>query len=239
MGYMHIDPLYKCVEFFRLFQEVYIMEKIHGTTTWIIFNNINKTINFHSGGSDGNEFKAIFDEKNLTSCLSDMPFTLVKIHGEGYGGKMQAMSHTYGPTLKFVAFDVYVENEQTKSFLNVDEAEKLCHALGLEFVHYIRANNIPEIIEEESVKESVQAIRNGMGPGKQREGVIVKPIIESYLRTGKRAVFKHKNEIFWEIKTKRSLGEKLKVASDINEIVDDWVRLHLKMEANPLYSFRV
>ena len=53
----------------------------------------------------------------------------------------------------------------------------------------------------------MQAIRNGMGPGKQREGVIVKPIIESYLRSGKRVVFKHKNEIFWEIKTKRSLGE--------------------------------
>ena len=34
---------------------------------------------------------------------------------------------------------------------------------------------------------------------------------------------KHKNADFWEIKTRRPLGERLKVVEVVNEIVDDWV----------------
>lgn len=98
MGYIHIDPLYKRVQFFSLFKQVYVMEKIHGTSTWIKFDGVNKTMIFHSGGADGQEFKSLFDETKLINVLSDKNYTLIKIHGEGYGGKMQAMSDTYGPT---------------------------------------------------------------------------------------------------------------------------------------------
>lgn len=223
MGYMHIDQLYKCAEFFRLYPKIYIMEKIHGTSTWIRFDSRDKTLRFHSGGAEGSEFAALFNEDNIMQELSNQPFNLVKIHGEAYGGKMQGMSDTYGPELKFVAFDVYVEDALGKRFLNLDEAECLCKQLGLEFVHYIIADNNPEIIESQSMVESTQAVRNGVGHEKQREGVVVKPIVESYLDSGRRAVFKHKNKIFWEITIARPLGEELKIVSDINAIIDDWV----------------
>lgn len=199
------------------------MEKIHGTSAWITFDKQNNSILFHSGGANSDKFKALFDADNLFNILSQKGHDLIKIHGEAYGGKLQKMGETYGMQLKFVTFDVYIENDTTKGFLNVDEAEKICLELGLEFVDYIKANNCAETVDSESLRESVQAIRNGMGPGKQREGVVVKPIIESYLSSGKRAIFKHKNKIFWEMTTARPLGRELILMSDIKEIVNEWL----------------
>lgn len=225
MGYMHIDSLHKCPEFFTTFPKVYVLEKIHGTSTWFQYDRATKTIKFHSGGSDSTEFKNIFDVESITDTLSKTEYTRVRVHGEGYGGKQQGMSETYGTDFKFIAFDVYVESENLSGYLNVDKADQFCAQLGLQFVHYHQVDNLPDIIEAEANKESVQAVRNGTGHNRPREGVVVKPIIESNMpgNPSKRAIFKHKNELFWEIKNRRPLGEKLKIVSDISQIVDDWV----------------
>lgn len=227
MGYMHIDSLYKCPKFFELFAEVYAMEKIHGTSAWVYYDATTSTIKFHPGGEIYDHFKALFDEefvkKQLDHICATNKWNLVRIHGEAYGGKQQRMSHTYGPNLKFIVFDVYFESNEQKGYINVPEAESIAKLLNLEFVYYVRGSNNPEWIETQSNEESKQSIRNGMGPGKNREGVVVKPVIESNMPNGKRAIFKHKNAEFWEIKTRRPLGEKLKVVDQTNEIVNDWV----------------
>lgn len=260
MGYIHIESLYKCPDFFENFKEIYCMEKIHGTSTWIkyerdqrprgssanrmpifdLLNNpkdyqvdhasldlpvgfANHKLIFHSGGEPGPLFKELFNEEHLLGRLNEMAeinnWSVIKIHGEGYGGKQQGMKETYGCELKFVAFDVYVENcdKATNSkFLDVPDAENLVINLGLEFVHYIRGPNIPEWIEQQSNCKSIQAVRNGMGKepkalnlerallvlgeDKNREGVVIKPINEGKLSNGKRAIVKHKNAQFWQIK---------------------------------------
>nr|AEX63163.1 hypothetical protein mv_R961 [Moumouvirus Monve] len=229
MGYMHIESLYKCPEFFQLFPEVYCMEKIHGTSTWIRYEKC-QMLKFHSGGEPGETFKAIFNEEFLKNKLDELStknnWNIIKIHGEGYGGRQQGMSKTYGDKLKFIVFDVYVESVDTNikpKYLNVTEAEKIAEELQFEFVHYVRGLNTPEWIEEQSNQESIQAIRNGIGSGKPREGVVVRPIIESVFSNGQRVITKHKNAEFWEIKTRRPLGERLKVVEGINEIIEDWV----------------
>ncbi|AGC01678.1 RNA ligase 2 [Acanthamoeba polyphaga moumouvirus] len=227
MGYMHIESLYKCPEFFQLFPEIYCMEKIHGTSTWIRYER-GQMLKFHSGGESGESFKAIFNEEFLKNKLDELSiknnWTIIKIHGEGYGGRQQGMSKTYGDKLKFIVFDIYVEsNDNGPKYLNIPDAEKIAQDLQLEFVYYVRGLNTPEWIEEQSNQESIQAIRNGLGSGKPREGVVVRPIIESVFSNGQRAITKHKNAEFWEIKTRRPLGERLKVVEGINEIVEDWV----------------
>ena len=223
MGYMHIQPLYKCPKFHQLFKEIFVMEKIHGTSTWIQFKSDMHTIQFHSGGEKGAHFEALFDRKKITEkfeeICSQKNWTTVRIHGEAYGGKQQKMSATYGPHLKFIVFEVCVD----VTFLDVPDVEKIATDFGLEFVHYDRCENSPELIEHYSNLESVQAVRNGMGHGKPREGVVIRPIKESIMPDGKRAIFKHKNAEFWEIKTRRPLGEKLLVSSKTDEIVEDWV----------------
>nr|URM61922.1 ankyrin repeat domain containing protein [Mimivirus sp.] len=229
MGYMHIESLYKCPEFFELFPQVYCMEKIHGTSTWIYFDP-KQPIRFHSGGENSVAFKNIFDEFFLTNKLlqiaCDNNWSLIKIHGEGYGGKQQGMRKTYGDMLKFIVFDIYVESVDSSiapKFLNVPDAEKMASELNLEFVHYVCIENNPKLIEQESDSMSIQAIRNGLGSDKAREGVVIKPLVESVMPNGKRAIMKHKNADFWEIKSRRPLGERLQVVESINEIVEDWV----------------
>jgi Rnl2 family RNA ligase len=161
--------------------------------------------------------------RKLDEICSENNWNVIKVHGEGYGGKQQKMSATYGPKLRFIAFDIYIETDESTFFLDVPVAEEIVQKLNLEFVHYVRGPNQSEWIENQSNMESVQAIRNGMGSGKLREGIVVRPLSETKMKNGKRAIFKHKNAEFWEIRTRRPLGERVKVVEVVNEIVNDWV----------------
>lgn len=224
MGYMHIISLYKWPEFFKAFPQVYAMEKIHGTSTWITLTTSNELI-FHSGGEPTDKFTALFDKDKLYTSLlklkTENNWSIVKIHGEAYGGKQQGMSKTYGPKLKFIVFEVCHDGQ----FVDVPAAEGIAKQLDLEFVHYEIGANTAEWVEAQSNLDSVQAVRNGMG-AHPREGVVIRPLTESTLLFHKehvRAIAKHKNANFWEIKTRKPLGERLEVMSDINTIVDEWV----------------
>jgi RNA ligase len=224
---MHIESLYKCPKFFNLFPEVYAMEKIHGTSAWIHLNG--NELNFHSGGEQHNNFVALFDENFLKSTMMAIlqanNWTQIKIHGEAYGYNQQAMSETYGNKRKFIVFDVlYTTSASDSQFLDVPDAELVAKRLDLEFVHYTAGPNTPEWIEDEANKESVQAVRNGMGSGKPREGVVVRPVHEAMIGFN-RAIFKHKNAAFWEIASPRPLGSRVKVMTDVEEIANEWVTL--------------
>jgi hypothetical protein len=148
----------------------------------------------------------------------------IKIHGEGYGGKQQGMSKTYGNDLKFIVFDIFVtDTNNSSNFLDIPQAENIATQLGFEFVHYVKGPNTPEWIEEQANNESIQAIRNGMGHNKPREGIVIRPIFENCFPDETRAIVKHKNSEFWEIKSPRPLGEKIIVIEEADKIVDEWV----------------
>lgn len=230
MGYIHIESLYKCPQFFENYKEIYALEKIHGTSTWIIFQK-NRNLLFHSGGENGDNFKALFDIKNLEekflSISSQYKWPYIKIHGEAYGGKQQGMSKTYGSKLKFIGFEVFVIDESNKEkFLDVPDAEQVFKDLSLEFVSYVKGPNTFQWIEEQAAKESIQAIRNGIGEGKSCEGIVVKPLTDSYFKDGKRAICKHKNADFWEIKSRRPLGEQIKILENTLQIVEEWLTIN-------------
>jgi hypothetical protein len=152
-------------------------------------------LGFFSGGEKHEKFVALFDQENLikvfTTNFGDMK---VKVHGEAYGGKQQGMSHTYGPNLKFIVFDVRV----SECWLSVPKAEKVAIDLGLEFVHYTEIPTDLAAIDAERDADSVQAVRNGMGPGKMREGIVLRPPIEVTMNNGERIIVKHKRAEFAE-----------------------------------------
>lgn len=55
----------------------------------------------------------------------------IKVHGEAYGAKQQKMVKTYGKILKFIVFDIRVENQDgTEYFLNIPEAEEIASKYG-------------------------------------------------------------------------------------------------------------
>jgi hypothetical protein len=218
MGYLHINNLYKDDRIFQ-FSECYALEKIHGTSAHIKYDNKTGEVSFFSGGENYDNFVALFDDHYLRTHLS-----LYKSHtifGEAYGGKQQGMRLTYGDKLKFIAFDVKMDDI---GWLNVPEAEEIVKYAGLEFVDYVRIPTLLSRIDEERNKPSTQAKRNGILEDKIREGVVLRPIVETFDHRGNRIISKHKNDIFKETTKFREVDpNKLQVLADANKIADEWV----------------
>jgi hypothetical protein len=218
MGYAKIPNLYKATDIL-LFKEVFALCKIHGTSSNIAFDG--QFIKYFPGGVGYVEFFSLFNHPDLMEKFAEMyngfPIT---IFGEAYGGKCQKMSDTYGKELRFVAFDVKMGDR----WLAVPQAEEVVKNLGLEFVHYVKVGTDLESLNKERDRDSVQAIRNGMGEGHPSEGIVIRPIIELTKNNGERLIAKYKKEVFRETKSVKPVNEeKLEILRQANEIAAEWV----------------
>ena len=219
MGYLHIQNLYKNVEIL-LFKECYALEKIHGTSANIKWKPEQDKVILFSGGEKYTNFEKLFNINELNKKFKELFDCNVTIFGEAYGGKQQGMSETYGKELKFIVFDVKVED----NWLDVPNAEDVAKKLNLEFVAYDKVKTDLDLLNKQRDKDSVQADRNGCGKDKMREGIVLRPLIEVTKNNGNRIIVKHKRDEFKETKTKREVDpEKLKVLKEAGEIADEWV----------------
>jgi hypothetical protein len=216
MGYMHIKNLYRDQEVL-LFKQVYALEKIHGSSSHITWKD--GKVNFSAGGVDHASFMALFNVDNLTDSFTQLGYPSVVVYGEAYGGKCHKMSDTYGPNLKFVAFEVKIDD----TWLNVPNAYDVCRKLNLDFVGYDLINSTMEEIDAMRDAPSVQAAKNGIGIDKMREGIVIRPPIEVTKSNGERIIAKHKRDEFRETKTPRVLTEKSQVIADAELAVLEWV----------------
>lgn len=219
MSYLDIDNLYKNQSILQ-FKECYAMEKIHGTSAHITYKD--GRLAFFAGGASYEEFVKLFDSKELCNKLVNKITgnKSVTIYGEAYGGKMQGMSDTYGKTLQFVAFEVKIGD----MWLAVPQAEEFARSLGFDFVAYKRIPTTLEAIDAERDAPSIQAIKNGCGDNKKREGIVLRPITEVILNNGDRVISKHKRDDFRETRAPRKVtSEKLAILADADEIANEWV----------------
>lgn len=220
MSYLSISNLYKDQDIL-LFKECYVLEKIHGTSAHISWSG--EAIHFFSGGASHKLFVALFDAEKLAALFTEkVGNQKCTVYGEAYGGKIMGMSKVYGKDLRFTAFDVKMEDV----WLAVPQAESFVLSLGLEFVHYVKVPTDLESLNRERDADSVQAIRNGIGPGQIREGVILRPPIEVRKNNNERVIAKHKRDEFRETQEKRHVEvdpERLKVLADAEAIAIEWV----------------
>lgn len=226
MAYLHIENLYKNPDIF-LFKECFATEKIHGTSAHISFQPDGE-LRFFSGGVKHEDFIKLFDHNKLRQdFLTQYPnfqYPII-VFGEAYGGKCQKMSATYGKELRFVAFEVKMGD----NWLDVPNAEQVATNLGFDFVHYVKIPTTIEALNMELNNDSMQAVKNGMGTGHKREGIVIRPLMELKKNNGERIIVKHKRDDFKETKTPRNLEDKLKVLTEAKEIATEWVtpmRLH-------------
>jgi hypothetical protein len=236
-AYMHIENLYNHPEFLTdIDSEVYALEKIHGTSAHIgwrkefelgdgnSFSKGSDNLYFFSGGEKYENFIKLFDHDSLRSGMAavakKMCVDSLVVYGEAYGGRQQGMKATYGEELKFVAFDV----KTPYNWLDVSSAHDVCKILGLEFVDYVKIPNTLAHLDAARDADSVQAIRNGTGSGKLREGIVIRPLVEREDRRGNRVILKLKRNEFRETKKTREVDpnkvEKLLAAQ---EIADEYV----------------
>jgi hypothetical protein len=219
MGYLHISNLYKDPTIL-LFKEAFAMEKIDGTSSHISWSFDTKIVNFFSGGESHENFIKLFDVEFLKACFERIfPDQNVVIFGENYAGKCQGQSHVYGKQSKFIGFDVKVGDY----WLNVPNAESVCSQFNIEFVHYDKIEVNLENLTKYRDMDSVQAVRNGMGTGHKREGIVLRPLIEMRTNNGDRVICKYKPDEQMETKTKREVSpEQLQVLSDAKAIAEEW-----------------
>jgi hypothetical protein len=219
MSYLDITNLYKEQDIL-LFRECYALEKIHGSSAHISWNK--EEVKFFAGGESHVAFVALFDAPALAQHFKDIfGADKVIVYGEVYGGKCQKMSQTYGPHLKFVVFDIKVG----ESWLNVPNAADVAQKLGLEFVYFVKISTDLAAIDAERDADSVQAVRNGMGTGKMREGVVLRPLIELTKNNGGRVICKHKRDKFAERQHVPKVvdADKQAILTEAQAIADEWV----------------
>jgi hypothetical protein len=216
MGYLSINNLYKpAAQCILQFKTLYALEKIHGTSAHIRYKDGELT--FFSGGEKHEKFVNLFDQDALLAAFNERfgaGVVDVTIYGEAYGGKQQGMSATYGPDLKFVAFDV----ELNGRWLDVPQAASLTRSVGLEFVDYAEIPSTMADIDGERDRPSSQAIRNGITEPRIREDIVLRPPFEVTMGYGERCIAKHKRDEFRETKTARTVNKESHLKSlDIAE----------------------
>ena len=220
MSYLSIGNLYKTKEIL-LFKNCYALEKIHGTSAHILWKK--GCLYFFSGGTSYSSFVSLFNQEELHSYFTTTftKLTDVIVYGEVYGGKLQRMSHIYGASLKFICFEVKVDSR----WLSVPNAEDIVKKLNLEFVHYAPISTNIEVLNAERDTNSIQAIRNGMGSGKPREGIVLRSPIELTMNNGERIIAKHKCKSFSERVTVPKIinPEKLNILNNAEKIANEWV----------------
>lgn len=226
MGYRKIPNLYKNKEIL-LFKQCFSSEKVHGTSTHVKYDVESDSLSFFSGGCQHENFLKIFDHENLIEAFrqnaAEHPHKKITMFGEGYGGKMQRMSDTYGKELRFIAFEVLID----ECWMGVPQADRIATRLGFEFVPYKLINTTEEEINAEMMADSEIAIRRGMGPGKMREGIVLRPPVELQHPNGGRIIVKHKRPEFAEREhtPKFDDPEKLKILEEAKEVADEWVNM--------------
>lgn len=233
MGYLHIDNLYKNQTVLEL-GELYALEKIHGTSAHVRYKA--GELQFFSGGEKHSNFVALFDQDFLKVAFESLGLDEIIVYGEAYGGKQQGMKKTYGDQLKFVVFDVKFNG----NWLTVPAAEQVAKFLKMEFVHYVKIEAKLSEIDRERDADSVQAIRNGMGEGHKREGVVLRPIEELLDDRNNRIIAKHKRSEFIETKTPREVNpDRQLILKEANAIADEWVtEMRLQHVLNQVLVFK-
>lgn len=216
MSYLHIENLYKN-QAILMFRECYALEKIHGTSAHIGWKD--GSVRFFAGGAKQEHFEALFTPA-LHDAFAAIGHPELTVYGEAYGGKMQGMRETYGPALRFVAFEVRVGD----TWLAVPAAEDVAGKLGQEFVYYRRIATDLAAIDAERDAPSEQARRNGIEGDKFREGIVLRPLVEVRLSNGDRVIAKHKRDEFKETKTPRAVDPaEAQVLADAQAIAEEWV----------------
>jgi hypothetical protein len=221
MGYASIQNLYKDKRILS-FKQVYALEKVEGTSSHIAYRKDEDKLIFYSGGASRDVFISLFNHDDLLARFRNLAeehaVNKITLFGEAYGGKIQKMAESYGKDMNFIAFDAQIDDK----WLSIPQAEKLAIDLNLEFVPYELVECTEQALDAERDRDSIIAIRRGMGEGKKREGIVIRPPFEVTTNNGERICAKHKRDDFREHKSPRSLDVDPAVLEEADAIAEEW-----------------
>ena len=185
MGYYEIENLYKDQTILNM-KEVYVMEKIHGTSAHVSYKS--GRLGFFAGGGAHKPFLEHFDQEDLLKGFEAMEVgdTSVIIYGENYGGKIQGMSATYGKYQSFVAFDVKIGDW----WLQRKDVENVAEKFEIDVVPVVGIGSLSK-----AVGMTRYSFKSRWGDF-SAEGLVCRPSTELVCRNGKRVITKIKYKDF-------------------------------------------
>lgn len=189
-----IDGAWRLPEFEYLRDNVWVFtEKIDGTNIrvgWQPKENGEYELRF--GGRTDNAQIPTFLLNHLQDLFSEFDWGAdfpdgVVLYGEGYGAKIQKGGGNYiSNGVDFALFDVKIG----EWWLRRDDVEGVASKLGIKCV---------PIVDEGILREAIRVVQNGLGSTYgdfPMEGLVVKPAVDLYARSGRRLVGKIKREDF-------------------------------------------
>lgn len=197
--------------------ECYALEKVHGTSSHWMWKDGRLT--FSSGGADPVAFRALFDAETLAQrCGVLFGDETATVYGEAYGGTQQGQAWRYGPSLRFVVFEVMRKG----GWRDVPTAAAIVESLGLEFVPWVRTPT--DLAALDALRDAPSEIARRRGMGEQpREGVILRPLAERSIGN-ERVIAKHKRKEERETATFREVDPGAwQVLTDARAIAAEWV----------------
>lgn len=183
---------------FGLIKEWIWTEKIDGTNIRLIWDNNAKTISIR-GRTDNAQLPGGFLEAVKPTLpdirlLSDVfKGSDAVIYGEGYGAGIQKAGHLYSANKKFIAFDVFIVDNENKFggwWLNHEAVRDVCRNLHLEMVPVRR---------EGSIGFATEQVQNGLTSllyDGAAEGLVGRTIEPLFDKRGNRLIVKLKTKDF-------------------------------------------
>lgn len=161
-------------------------EKVDGTNIRIIREGNCDTL---KGKTEDSDLPAILVAK-LQSLILQFPIGAIDgdfiLYGEGYGAKIQKGGGNYSPDPEFVLFDVKIGD----IWLRRADVEDIGHKLRLKVVPIIGTGTLWHMVE--IVKEGFKSQWGDF----LAEGIVARPIVDLFTRTGERVITKLKYKDF-------------------------------------------
>ena len=224
-------------------QEFVVQEKVHGANACMVTDgetvSFGKRTGFVEAGEKFYDYEELLERYtpkviSLFSAVKNT-FTDVKtlmIFGEMFGGKyphpdvknsnktmlIQKGVH-YCPNHEFYVFDLYIINGETGRFLTVDEANAFFEQEGFFYAKSLFRGTFAECIKFPNDSPSLIAYWLGLPPIEDNicEGVVIRPVVPTYLNNGARVLLKSKNARFAEKKSIKKREPKLFVEPSYSE----------------------
>ncbi len=217
--------------------EYVVQEKVHGANTSFLCDG--EEVRFAKRTEILAEDEMFYDYQELNNRYKEKVLSLftdiktkypkvthISVFGEMFGGKyphdeVKANRKVgpiqkgvfYSPEHDFYAFDIYLFTEDGGWFLPVDEVNGLFETEGFFYAKTIFRGTFAECLKHPNAFQSKIAEWLGLPAIEDNicEGIVIRPVVPTYLRNGARVLIKSKNECFAE---KKSVKKRNKLFSE-------------------------
>ena len=227
-------------------QEFVVQEKVHGSNTCFVTDgqtvSFGKRTGFVENGEKFYNYEELFERyiQKVTSLFSIVKeivpdLKTLTIFGEMFGGRYPhpdikndskiaviQKGVFYSPQHEFYAFDIYVSTEENGRYLTVDELNTFFECGGFFYAKTLFRGTLNECLQYPNDAPSRVSGWLGLPPLEDNicEGIVIRPVVPTYLRNGARILLKNKNARFAEKKAIKKRTPKLFVEPSYSKMLN-------------------